>query len=56
MKMSEREGIFAGADPFEIASRWLQEAEKSEPNDANAIALATVDPQGMPNARMVLLK
>lgn len=54
--MSERNGIFAGDDPFVIAARWLAEAEKTEPNDPNAIALATVDADGMPNARMVLLK
>lgn len=54
--MSERTGIFAGADPFEIAGRWLAEAEETEPNDPNAIALATVDSDGLPNARMVLLK
>ncbi len=54
--MSERDGIFAGTDPFEIAARWSAEAEKTEPNDPNAIALATVDPTGMPNVRMVLLK
>lgn len=53
---ARRSGIFAGDDPFEIARRWLEEAEKSEPNDANAIALATVDSTGMPNVRMVLLK
>ncbi len=53
---ARRSGKFAGDDPFEIARRWLGEAEKSEPNDANAIALATVDAQGMPNVRMVLLK
>ncbi|WP_299130924.1 pyridoxamine 5'-phosphate oxidase [uncultured Amaricoccus sp.] len=52
----ERGGIFAGADPFAIARRWLGEAEKVEPNDANAMALATVDAGGLPNARMVLLK
>lgn len=51
-----RDGIFAGDDPVEIARRWLREAEASEPADANAIALATVDPEGMPNVRMVLLK
>lgn len=56
MEMSERDGIFAGADPFVIAARWLGEAEETELNDANAIALATVDTDGMPNARMVLLK
>ncbi|MFA3915679.1 pyridoxamine 5'-phosphate oxidase [Ruegeria hyattellae] len=54
--MSERGGIFAGNDPFVLARQWLAEAEKSEPNDANAIALATVDSQGLPNVRMVLLK
>ncbi|WP_323766851.1 pyridoxamine 5'-phosphate oxidase [Marinovum sp.] len=54
--MSERKGIFAGDSPFEISRRWLAEAEKTEVNDPNAIALATVDAQGLPNARMVLLK
>ncbi|SEP12779.1 Pyridoxamine 5'-phosphate oxidase [Salinihabitans flavidus] len=54
--MSDRDGIFAGDDPFAIARAWLAEAEKSEPNDPNAIALSTVDADGMPNARMVLLK
>ncbi len=52
----DRTGIFAGDDPFEIARRWLAEAEAAEPNDPNAIALSTVDASGMPNARMVLLK
>jgi len=54
--MSERSGIFAGDDPFGIARAWLAEAEASEPNDPNAIALSTVDAQGLPNVRMVLLK
>ena len=54
--MSERSGIFAGDDPFVIAQRWQDEAIKSEPNDANAMALSTVDKDGLPNARMVLLK
>ncbi len=54
--MSDRDGIFAGEDPFEIARSWLKEAEASEPNDPNAIALSTVDADGLPNARMVLLK
>lgn len=52
----DRKGKFAGDDPFAIAQSWLAEAEKSEINDPNAIALSTVDPSGMPNARMVLLK
>lgn len=54
--MSDRSGIFAGDDPFEIVRRWLTEAEKTEPNDPNAIALATIDAEGRPNVRMVLLK
>ncbi|MBU2941689.1 pyridoxamine 5'-phosphate oxidase [Shimia thalassica] len=54
--MSDRTGIFAGDDPFSIARLWLAEAEKSEINDPNAIALSTVDANGLPNARMVLLK
>lgn len=52
----DRSGIFAGDDPFAIAQAWLTEAEASEPNDPNAIALATVDADGLPNVRMVLLK
>lgn len=54
--MADRSGIFAGDDPFAIARAWLAEAEAAEPNDPNAIALATVDEAGMPNVRMVLLK
>ena len=54
--MADRSGIFAGDDPFEIARGWLSEAEASEPNDPNAIALGTVDADGLPNVRMVLLK
>ncbi|WP_333847420.1 pyridoxamine 5'-phosphate oxidase [Phaeobacter italicus] len=54
--MSDRSGIFAGDDPFAIARSWLSEAEESEINDPNAIALSTVDPDGLPNCRMVLLK
>lgn len=54
--MSERTGPFAGDDPFEIARLWLEQASASEPNDPNAIALATVDETGLPNVRMVLLK
>jgi len=54
--MADRTGKFAGNDPFVIAQAWLKEAEASEPNDPNAIALSTVGADGMPNARMVLLK
>lgn len=52
----DRSGIFAGDDPFALARNWLAEAEAVEPNDPNAIALATVDASGLPNVRMVLLK
>lgn len=54
--MVERDGIFAGDDPFRIAADWLAEATPLEPSDPNAIALATVDADGLPNVRMVLLK
>ncbi|MEM0906691.1 MAG: pyridoxamine 5'-phosphate oxidase [Pseudomonadota bacterium] len=43
-------------DPFELFSAWLKEAEASEPRDANAMTLATVDSVGMPDARTLLLK
>ncbi len=43
-------------DPIALFEAWLGEALKKEPNDANAMTLATVDADGMPDARMVLLK
>ena len=43
-------------DPLELFSAWLEEARESEPNDPNAMVLATVGADGMPSARMVLLK
>ncbi len=43
-------------DPFAQLTAWLGEAEASEPNDANAMTLATATPDGHPSARMVLLK
>jgi pyridoxamine 5'-phosphate oxidase len=52
----DRGGLFAGDDPFDLARRWLAEARATEPNDPEAIALATVDADGLPNARVVLLK
>jgi pyridoxamine 5'-phosphate oxidase len=54
--VSDRSAIFEGSDPFVLARRWLEEAGQTEPSDPNAIALSTVDADGMPNARMVLLK
>lgn len=53
---SRRTGIFAGDDPYALARDWLAEAMRTEPKDANAVALATVDRTGLPNVRMVLLK
>ena len=48
---------FADADdPFGLFKEWLAHAEKSEPNDPNGMALATVDEEGLPDVRMVLLK
>lgn len=50
-------GDFTAADePFALFEAWLNEAIKSEPNDPNAMALATADPDGMPDVRMVLMK
>lgn len=49
-------GIEGGKDPFAQFGEWLALASKQEPNDPNAMALATVDPDGLPNVRMVLLK
>ena len=58
--MSETElttGDFTeAAEPFRLFGAWLDDATKSEINDANGVALATVDADGMPDVRMVLLK
>ena len=59
--MMQETGLTAGdftesAEPARLFGQWLADAVKSEPNDPNAVALATVDPSGMPNVRMVLLK
>ncbi|MBY6241770.1 pyridoxamine 5'-phosphate oxidase [Methylosinus sp. Sm6] len=43
-------------EPFALFRAWLEEAREREPNDPEAMALATVDETGMPDARMVLLK
>lgn len=48
---------FTGAaDPFALFEAWFADAGRGEPNDPNAMALATVDGDGLPNVRMVLLK
>ena len=43
-------------DPYALFTEWLAEAGRSEPNDPNAMCLATSTPDGRPSARMVLLK
>ena len=48
--------VFTVNDPFAQFAEWLALAGKTEPNDANAMALGTVDAHGVPNVRMVLLK
>ncbi|AWM86477.1 pyridoxamine 5'-phosphate oxidase [Microvirga sp. 17 mud 1-3] len=52
-----KSGDFTEVDePWTLFAAWLEEATRSEPNDPNAMALATVDADGLPNVRMVLLK
>lgn len=48
--------LFAENEPFALFERWFGEARAKEPNDPNAMALATVDAAGMPDVRMVLMK
>jgi pyridoxamine 5'-phosphate oxidase len=43
-------------EPFSVFDAWLKDAHETEPNDPNAMALATVDASGQPDIRMVLLK
>jgi pyridoxamine 5'-phosphate oxidase len=54
--MTERTDLFAGDDPFALVRAWMADAAASEPNDPDAVALATVDADGLPNVRMVLLR
>jgi pyridoxamine 5'-phosphate oxidase len=49
-------GITPRPDPMDLFHSWMKDAEASEPNDPNAMALATADADGHPNVRMVLLK
>ena len=50
------ETIFDRTEPVGLFIEWLEDAKRYEPNDANAMSLATVDAGGAPDARMVLLK
>ena len=54
--MSDEQEVLPHGDPMALFERWFAEARESEPNDSNAMALATAMPDGRPSARMVLLK
>ena len=54
--MSDSESAIPVTDPFTLFEEWFGEAKASEPNDPNAMALATASESGMPSVRMVLLK
>ncbi len=55
-KMTEAQDFTAADDPFALFQAWFAEAEKTEPADPDAMAVATVDAHGLPNVRMILLK
>jgi pyridoxamine 5'-phosphate oxidase len=50
------QGFTEREEPISLFEEWLKDAGRTEPNDANAMSLATVDEEGLPNVRMVLLK
>ena len=54
--MAQAEERANAPDPIELFHRWYDEAAQSEPGDVSAVALATVDGDGAPSVRMVLLK
>ena len=54
--MSEERSVIPQTDPFMLFDEWFAEAKEHEPNDPNAMALATATPDGSPSVRMVLLK
>ena len=53
---AEAREVIPHGDPFALFTRWYDEARAAEPNDSNAMALATATPDGAPSVRMVLLK
>jgi pyridoxamine 5'-phosphate oxidase len=55
-KRGEKIAPLTGGDPFELFTEWFKAATDKEPNDPNAMAVATVDEHGVPDVRMVLLK
>lgn len=54
--MTDAQSQLPATDPLGLFAAWFAEARASEPNDPNAMALATATPDGMPSVRMVLLK
>ena len=54
--MEADRSVLPDSDPLGLFAAWFAEARNSEPNDANAMALATATPDGAPSVRMVLLK
>jgi pyridoxamine 5'-phosphate oxidase len=54
--MSDDRDLLPAGDPFVMFEAWFADAREGEPNDANAMALATATPDGRPSVRMVLLK
>lgn len=56
MKPLTESDFTAAQEPFDLFRQWFADAAASEPNDPNAMALATVDPSGLPDVRMVLMK
>ncbi|HSG35799.1 MAG TPA: pyridoxamine 5'-phosphate oxidase [Sphingomonadaceae bacterium] len=54
--MQAAQNAIPDTDPFALFDEWFAEALASEPNDPNAMALATATPEGAPSVRMVLLK
>ena len=56
MEFETAREVIPHGDPFALFDEWYAQARASEPNDSNAMALATATPDGMPSVRMVLLK
>ncbi|CCA91033.1 MULTISPECIES: pyridoxamine 5'-phosphate oxidase [unclassified Novosphingobium] len=56
MEAEQAREVIPHGDPFALFTAWYDEAREAEPNDSNAMALATATPEGLPSVRMVLLK
>lgn len=56
MEAEEAREVIPHRDPFALFQTWYDEARQAEPDDSNAMALATATPDGRPSVRMVLLK